>query len=96
MSERILRALMQLFAIIAKVDEVQQDDADDTDIAPTIRSTKGIKIIESFLKSELSSSDVNKYLSIFENFLNETRGRLFSKKGGNKRTSLQAVKVLRI
>lgn len=95
MSERILRALMQLFAIIAKVDEVQED-LDDVDIVPTIRSSKGIKIIESFLKSELSSSDVNKYLSIFENFLNETRGKLFSKKGGNKRTSLQAVKVLRI
>ncbi len=95
MSERILRALMQLFAIIAKVDEVQ-DDLGKAGIAPTIRSNKGIQIIESFLKSELSSSDVNKYLSIFENFLNETRGRLFSKKGGDKRTSLQAVKVLRI
>lgn len=95
MSERILRALMQLFAIIAKVDEVRED-SDDISITPTIRSNKGIQIIESFLKSELSSSDVNKYLSIFETFLNETRGRLFSKKGGDKRTSLQAVKVLRI
>jgi len=95
MSERILRALMQLFAIIAKVDEVQED-VSDADIVPTIKSSKGIEIIESFLKSELSSSDVNKYLSIFENFLNETRGKLFSKRGGNKRTSLQAVKVLRI
>ena len=97
MSERILRALMQLFAIIAKVDEVQDDMEDEElDILPTIRSNKGKQIIESFLKSELSSADVNKYLSIFENFLNETRGRLYSKKGGNKRTSLQAVKVLRI
>jgi ABC-type multidrug transport system ATPase subunit len=95
MSERILRALMQLFAIIAKVDEVPED-AVDIGIVPTIRSSKGIQIIESFLKSELSSSDVNKYLSIFDNFLNETRGRLFSKRGGDKRTSLQAVKVLRI
>lgn len=95
MSERILRALMQLFAIIAKVDDVQVD-TDDSDIVPTIKSSKGIEIIESFLKSELSSSDVNKYLSIFENFLNETRGKLFTKRGGNKRTSLQAVKVLRI
>lgn len=86
---------MQLFAIIAKVDEVQ-DDVDDASIIPTIRSSKGVKIIESYLKSELSSADVNKYLAIFDNFLNETRGRLFSKKGGNKRTSLQAVKVLRI
>ncbi len=97
MSERILRALMQLFAIIAKVDEVQDEMEDEElDILPTIRSNKGKQIIESFLKSELSSADVNKYLAIFENFLNETRGRLFSKKGGSKRTSLQAVKVLRI
>lgn len=97
MSERILRALMQLFAIIAKVDEVQDEMEDEElDILPTIRSNKGKQIIESFLKSELSSADVNKYLSIFENFLNETRGRLYSKKGGSKRTSLQAVKVLRI
>ncbi len=95
MSERILRALMQLFAIIAKVDEVPEDDV-DIGIVPTIRSSKGIQIIESFLKSELSSSDVNKYLSIFDDFLNQTRGRLFSKRGGDKRTSLQAVKVLRI
>ncbi|MFK7785576.1 MAG: ATP-binding cassette domain-containing protein [Crocinitomicaceae bacterium] len=95
MSERILRALMQLFAIIAKVDEVQVDVADG-DFVPTIKSSKGIEIIESFLKSELSSSDVNRYLSVFENFLNETRGKLFSKRGGDKRTSLQAVKVLRI
>ncbi|MFT5777463.1 MAG: ABC-type multidrug transport system ATPase subunit [Crocinitomicaceae bacterium] len=95
MSERILRALMQLFAIIAKVDEVQ-DEEDDGISVPTIQSTNGRIIIESFLKSELSSSDVNRYLTIFEDFLNKTRGKLYSKKGGQKRTSLQAVKVLRI
>ena len=95
MSERILRALMQLFAIIAKVDEVPEDDHDGPKV-PILQSTKGRKIIEGFLKSELSSSDVNRYLNIFEDFLNQTRGKLYTKKGGRKRTSLQAVKVLRI
>lgn len=94
MSERILRALMQLFAIIAKVDEVS-DDIDSLETV-AIQSTKGKQIIEGFLKSELSSSDVNKYLNIFDELLNQTRGKLYSKKGGRKRTSLQAVKVLRI
>ncbi len=95
MSERILRALMQLFAIIAKVDEVPEDDHDGPTV-PIIQSTKGRNIIEGFLKSELSSSDVKRYLNIFEDFLNQTRGKLYTKKGGRKRTSLQAVKVLRI
>lgn len=95
MSERILRALMQLFAIIAKVDEVSDNDEDSQEVVP-IQSTKGKQIIESFLKSELSSSDVNRYLSIFDEFLNQTRGKLYSKKGGRKRTSLHAVKILRI
>lgn len=96
MSERILRALMQLFAIVAKVDEViaEEDDASSADLH--IKSTKGVAIIEAFLKAELSSADVNKYLHIFNDFLNETRGKLYAKAGGQKRTSLQSVKVLRI
>ncbi len=94
MSERILRALMQLFAIVAKVDEVSFDDNSDESLS--IQSTKGKEIIEAYLKSELSSADVNKYLKIFDDFLNTTRGKLYSKSGGEKRTSLQSVKVLRI
>ena len=94
MSERILRALMQLFAIIAKVDEVTEGDSESE--AQKIQSTKGKQIIISFLKSELSSEDVNKYLNIFDSFLVSTRGRLYSKKKDQKRTSLHSVKVLRI
>ncbi len=86
---------MQLFAIIAKVDEVS-DYEDSEESNSSISSTNGKIIIESFLKSELSSSDVQRYLNIFEERLNETRGQLYSKKSGQKRTSLQAVKVLRI
>ena len=94
MSERILRALMQLFAIVAKVDEVSEEVQSSENFQ--IQSTRGREIIASFLKSELSSSDVHKYLEVFEGFLNETRGRLYAKSGGKKRTSLQSVKVLRI
>ncbi|MCR9173861.1 MAG: ATP-binding cassette domain-containing protein [bacterium] len=92
MSERILRALMQLFAIVAKVDEVSHKDKGAT----VLQSTAGKKVIESFLKSELSSSDVEKYLNIFEDFLNSTRGKIYNKSGDKKRTSLHSVKVLRI
>lgn len=92
MSERILRALMQLFAIIAKVDEVSDEAQDDA----TIQSKRGEEIIVSFLKSELSSEDVNKYLQIFNNFLVSMRGKLESRKKDQKRTSLHSVKILRI
>ena len=92
MSERILRALMQLFAIVAKVDEVAQDGQNEVHL----QSTEGQEVIESFLKSELSSSDVKKYLNIFEEFLNSTRGKVYNKSGDKKRTSLHSVKVLRI
>ena len=91
MSERILRALMQLFAIIAKVDEINDDKE-----TPIIQSTKGRLIIESFLKSELSSSDVDNYIQIFEEYLTETHVKLLSKNRDQKRTSLQSVKILRI
>ena len=59
MSEKILRALMHLFAIIAKVDEVS-----DNEINAEIQSSKGRKIVESFLISELSSDFIEKYLLI--------------------------------
>ncbi|MDX2361215.1 MAG: ATP-binding cassette domain-containing protein [Crocinitomicaceae bacterium] len=92
MSERILRALMQLFAIIAKIDEVSDSDSEEQ----KIQSTKGKEIITSFLKAELSSEDVNKYLNVFDKFLVSTRGKLVSKKKDQKRTSLHSVKILRI
>ena len=92
MSERILRALMQLFAIVAKVDEISHQEQGST----VLQSTQGKKVIEGFLKSELSSSDVEKYLNIFEEFLNSTRGKIYNKSGDKKRTSLHSVKILRI
>ena len=54
MSERILRALMQMFAIIAKVDGV---------------TNTGRSIVESFLKQQLNQEQVETYLKIFDDFI---------------------------
>ena len=92
MSDQILRALMQLFAIIAKIDEVSEKNSESSEI----QSTKSKEIIAGFLKSELSSSDVAKYINIFNDFLITTRETLVSKNIDHKRTTLHSVKVLRI
>ncbi|MFI5148597.1 MAG: ATP-binding cassette domain-containing protein [Bacteroidia bacterium] len=81
MSERILKALMQLFAIIAKVDGVTND---------------GRTIVQTFLKQQLSSDLVDQYLKLFDEFM-EAHHQVSKKKDGSaKRTSLNSVKVLKI
>lgn len=81
MSERILRALMQMFAIIAKVDGI---------------SNTGRSIVESFLKQQLNKEQVEKYLVIFDEFIEAQHAGSKKKDGTAKRTSLNSVKVLRI
>ena len=81
MSERILRALMQLFAIIAKVDGV---------------TNNGRNIVQLFLKQQLNQELVDQYLAVFDEFL-ESHHQVAKKKDGSaKRTSLNSVKVLKI
>ena len=89
MSERILKALMQLFSIIARVDE---------DIDTESPSTKGAgrEIVKEFLGQELNSKDVEAYLNLFDNFLISYQGKKKRKDGKQKRTSVHSVKVLRI
>ena len=53
MSESILNALMQLFALIANTSQV---------------TAKGKKIVEAFLRQHLSRRLVNEYLDLFENY----------------------------
>jgi ABC-type multidrug transport system ATPase subunit len=90
MSERILRALMQLFAIIAKVDEV-------TEASPeAIAASNGRRIIEGFLRSELNEELILKYLHLFDEFLLVHHTGSTKKDGFQKRTSVNSVKVLRI
>jgi hypothetical protein len=89
MSQRILRALMQLFAIIARVDE-------EIDIENPITKGAGRKIVHAFLKQELGSATVEEYLKIFDEFLIAYQGKVTKKDGRRKKTSVHSVKVLRI
>ncbi|HLW29256.1 MAG TPA: ATP-binding cassette domain-containing protein [Brumimicrobium sp.] len=91
MSERILRALMQLFAIIARVDEV--NDLEEVDF---ITSSRGRKVVQLFLGQELNSSLVEEYLKEFDKYLNTHHGLKRRKDGVKKRTSVNSVKILRI
>ncbi len=90
MSDRILRALMHLFAIIAKIDDLEDEESNE------IQSSKGKKIVEDFLKSELSSDYIEKYIQIFEGHLISLRGKKKKKNQNEKRTALHSVKILRI
>jgi len=81
MSERILKALMQLFAIIAKVDGVTNESR---------------VVVQSFLRQQLSLELVDQYLKLFDDFLEAHHQVSKRKDGSAKRTSLNSVKVLRI
>ena len=65
MSERILKALMQLFAIVAKVDIIEGSDE-------IVAAESSKAIVRTFLKQELTSDLVEKYLKIFF-----TRGSIY-------------------
>ncbi|MBL56643.1 MAG: ABC transporter [Flavobacteriales bacterium] len=82
MSERILKALMQLFALVAKVDSVNND---------------GRSVVETFLKQQLNAELVTQYLELFEEYL-EKHQKISKRKEGKerKRTAVNSVKVLRI
>ena len=82
MSERILKALIQLFALIAKVDNIGSD---------------GRSVVKAFLNQQLNAELVEDYLKIFEEYL-EKHQKISKRKEGKekKRTSVNSVKVLRI
>lgn len=80
MSDKILKALMQLFAIVANREEV---------------GTKGRDIVERFLKRQLSANFVQQYLITFDTFLEQLSGKSEEGKN-RKRISVNSVKVLRI
>ncbi|MCZ4409224.1 ATP-binding cassette domain-containing protein [Cryomorphaceae bacterium 1068] len=84
MSERILNALVQLFAIIARVHTTNEEDL------------SGRTIVESFLKERLPGPLVRKYLDSFEIYLEKYQKVSSAKNGQQKRTSVNSVKVLRI
>lgn len=89
MSQRILKALMQLFAIIARVDE-------EIDVNNPITKGNGRKIVQAFLSQELGSATVEEYLKVFDEYLIAYQGKSTKKDGRRKKTSVHSVKVLRI
>lgn len=81
MSEQILKALMQLFAIIAH---------------PASNASDRRSIVESFLKRQLNQEAVKTYLEVF-NYYYELHQEKLSEKGlVKKRTSSSSVRVLKI
>lgn len=84
MSERILKALIQLFAIIARVDRNEQNDLN------------GREIVESFLRERLPNKLVDQHLNLFDEFLESYQKISAGKNGQQKRTSVNSVKILRI
>ena len=86
MSEPILKALIQLFALISDVNE-------DTEI-----SSRGRDIVRLFLTRHLSNEQVLKYLEMFDEYIrlyhpdNISRGSIKDR----KRTSLTAMRILAI
>lgn len=79
---------MQLFAIIARVDD---EEAGETD-----HQGGGRKIVELFLKQQLPLELVDEYLKLFDEFLEAHQGKSAKKDGQRKRTSVNSVKVLKI
>lgn len=77
MSEKILKALMQLFAIIAK----QDDGISDAEKA----------FIFNFLKQQLNQETVNEYFSLFEEYLNS--GKEKKKKLTSVRDSVKTLGI---
>lgn len=80
MSESILRALMQLFAIVASVQGI---------------SASGRDIVRSFLRLQLNQEQVVNYLRLFDQYLEEILSSAKSSKS-EKRLSVSSVKILRI
>jgi ABC-type multidrug transport system ATPase subunit len=81
MSEQILKALMQLFAIIARPESISTD-----------RRT----VVESFLRRQLNEELVQEYLKIFDDFYNIQQDKSRDTEKHRSVISASSVKVLRI
>ena len=89
MSESILKALMQLFAIIAH----PEDDSDKVEIEVKFdRRT----VVESFLRQQLNQDLVREYLKVFDHYYELYQEKQSEKSKSQKRTSSSSVRVLKI
>lgn len=80
MSERILKALMQLFSIVSEAEELSDNSR---------------KIVESFLNQQLPQQLVYDYLKLYDEFI-EAKNKKSEGDKKRKRTSVNSVKVLLI
>ncbi len=87
MSESILKALMQLFAIIADPEEDQTNGNSDGDRR---------KVVESFLRQQLNQDLVREYLKVFDYYYELHQEKQTEKGKAAKRTSSSSVRVLKI
>jgi ABC-type multidrug transport system ATPase subunit len=81
MSEQILKALMQLFAIIAR---------------PESNSTDRRIVVESFLRRQLNEDLVQEYIKIFDHFYYEYQEKSKETEKQHRRISASSVRVLKI
>jgi ABC-type multidrug transport system ATPase subunit len=81
MSERILKALMQLFAIIAH---------------PKSSATERRRMVSKYLKQQLDQETAEEYLALYDKHYEENQKRTTRKAKIKKYTSASSVRVLRI
>jgi len=81
MSEKILKALMQLFAIIAR---------------PESKKTERRSVVELFLNQQLNQELAEEYLRVFDYFYELNQSKNNNEKLIKKRTSSSSVRVLKI
>ncbi len=85
MSEKILKALLQLFAIIAKGDAVGEGARPDN-----------AAILERFLRKQFSPEVAAAHMARYQAFVQAYHASGGQSRTGRKRTSLNSVKILRI
>ncbi len=85
MSEKILKALLQLFAIIAKGDGVAEG-----------ARPENAAILERFLRKQFSPEAAVAHMARYQAFVQAFHASGGASRSGRKRTSLNSVKVLRI
>ncbi|MDD4671699.1 MAG: ATP-binding cassette domain-containing protein [Bacteroidales bacterium] len=89
MSESILKALMQLFAIIAHPE-------DDSNRMESEAKFDRRSVVESFLRQQLNQDLVREYLKVFDYYYELYQEKQSEKSKSKKRTSSSSVRVLKI
>lgn len=90
MSERLLQALMELFALISEV-ELNEDGT-----VSTSGTGRGRQVVLDFLNKQLNHEQVEEYIKMFDGFLITHHGSSGKSEKKRKRTSVNSVKVLKI